>query len=146
MNKPELYQKTVDILVDAYFNDTLAHGNPCGCAVGNIVAANMGFKYKRIKSEIEYEDNVWPEWFGAVCKAFQISEDDQDLQIASTGYAADEIIEIEYAFENAYSGNSDDEWMFNGLIAVIEVLDQIHGNTDAEITTTSKARLNKQPA
>lgn len=46
MNRPELYHRTVGILYTAYFNDTLQHGDCCACAVGNIVAANMGYKIK----------------------------------------------------------------------------------------------------
>lgn len=42
MKRPELYQKTVDILVKAYFDDTLQHGNCYACAVGNIIAGNCG--------------------------------------------------------------------------------------------------------
>jgi len=47
-NRIELYNKTVDILYQAYFNDTLEHGNCCACAVGNIIAANMGKTFERV--------------------------------------------------------------------------------------------------
>src|SRR5688572_25079170 len=56
-NKP-LYHKTVDILVQAYFDDTLVSGHQCGCAVGNLVAANMGIRL--IKNDVE---TVLPEHF-----------------------------------------------------------------------------------
>ncbi len=44
MKNKSLYDKTVSILVDAYMNDTLQHGNCFACAVGNIVAANCDVK------------------------------------------------------------------------------------------------------
>lgn len=43
MNRPELYGRTVGILYDAYYKDTLHHGDCCACAVGNIIVANMGY-------------------------------------------------------------------------------------------------------
>lgn len=47
MKNKELYQKSVDILLDAYNNRELAHGEPCGCAVGNLVRANcIGLKVR----------------------------------------------------------------------------------------------------
>jgi hypothetical protein len=42
MIKEPLYHKTIGILVDAYFDDTLQHGNCSACAVGNLVAAAKG--------------------------------------------------------------------------------------------------------
>ncbi len=32
------FNKAIDVLVKAYLNDTLHHGWPCGCAVGNLIA------------------------------------------------------------------------------------------------------------
>jgi len=43
--KAASFENTVDILVKAYINDTLEHNNCYACAVGNIVAHNMGERF-----------------------------------------------------------------------------------------------------
>lgn len=144
------FSKTVDILVKAYLNDTLKHGNCYACAVGNIIADNMGFEFcKDDASAIKS-----PSWKGQLYPAF--SEDGQDVngwgaafytsgwsgkqyvkkqnllkepvikQIESTGYHWSDLAKIESAFETANKGQSEDEYMFNGLMAVVDVLAKIH--------------------
>lgn len=151
MLKPELYEKTVSILVQAYLNDTLEHGDCCGCAVGNMVAANCGYSFIKLQNYQEWESNS-PCWDDVFCTArgkqelhmrnYRLSEEARK-QIDSTGYSVRQLAKIEFAFETAPYGDSDDEWMFNGLMAVIDILDQIHGNTDTEVTTTQKNRFTK---
>ncbi len=48
-------------------------------------------------------------------------------QIKASGYDWQELSEIEFAFESAPKGKNSDEWMFNGLMKVVEVLADIHG-------------------
>lgn len=156
MINPELYQRTVDILVKAYFEDTLEHTNCRACAVGNIVAANMGIVLCRtgnflsdimpknfIPHNPESDSGVW---YGAIHDR-RIHEHNMTFavikQVESTGYKAEELAEIEYAFENVPHIDSEDEWMFNGLMAVIDVLDEIHQNTDKGVTEVSKKRFEK---
>lgn len=160
MNRPELYNKTVDILVQAYMNDTLQHGNCHACAVGNLVAANMGLNYR--KNDLGH--SMWlstqePMWQDVHCMGFN----GQYLnfcnyvggakeQIDATGYSPIETAGIELAFESTReNGNTDDERMFNSLLAVIDYLDKIHENEDATITNQSKQkfhdhRVSRQPA
>lgn len=45
MNRPELYQKTVDLLLDAYNTDQLKHGDCTACAVGNICGGNDNWRF-----------------------------------------------------------------------------------------------------
>lgn len=42
MRNPELFVKSVDILVDAYEKGNLEHLDPCHCAVGNMIAYTAG--------------------------------------------------------------------------------------------------------
>lgn len=149
MKNKELYQRTVDILVAAYFNDTLAHNDCAACAVGNIVAANLGVcvvegrdGYWKWKGKKIYRNGYSTNWFPAVVNN-QTPSNRQKKEIAVTGYSIHDLTKIESAFEGARTGKSDDEYMFNGLMAVIEVLDQIHENTDTEVTTNSKKRFDK---
>lgn len=58
-------------------------------------------------------------------------------QVDRTGYSVNELAKIEYAFETAprncdYEDHLNDEWMFNGLMAVVDVLADIHGIDLAE--------------
>lgn len=148
MKKEALYHKTVDILVQAYFNDTLQLGDCNACAVGNLVAANMGYKYTRC---LDWENStgayVSTQWDEVHCVSHEPDMNnyfgEAKKQIDSTGYSPHETCRIEYAFEAAPIGNSNEDYMFNGLMAVIEVLDQIHENTDTSITTASKNRFDK---
>jgi hypothetical protein len=138
INEP-LYRRTVDILVNAYFNDTLKHGDCFACAVGNIV--NYG------KPE---QTSNWVGVFYTADMKQWIRPDQYEgyakYEIDSTGYKWQELAKIEYAFESAPRGNSEDEWMFNGLMNVIDVLDDIHQNKDTEATKEVKKRFVKTPA
>jgi len=150
MKNKQLYDKTVGILVDAYFNDTLKHNYCTACAAGNIVAANMGFAFTGLAWRSENKTYEMPYWNHVFltstfrqrrCPKWYVGE--AKLQIDSTGYTWQELAKIEYAFETAQKGNSDDEWMFNGLMSVIDVLDIIHENTDTHVTTLYKSKFNK---
>lgn len=139
MNRPALYTKTRQILFDAYYNDTLTLGYCSACAIGNIIASNMGISI--IKNRCGY-----PEWTGPVMPTWQsvfyttttfsgkkqISQPlAMDLpnvaqQINSTGYTWEELARIEHAFETAPVGDSDEDAMFNAFVAALEALDRIH--------------------
>ena len=130
------FDSTVDVLVKAYLNDTLEHGTCSACAVGNIIAHHQGVKVRRRGHGFLAWMRIDPLW-GRVfqtdsstrCQkmnAFAYHGAAKD-QIDSTGYTVSELASIEYAFETAKRGRCDDEWMFNGLMAVVEVLADIHG-------------------
>jgi hypothetical protein len=160
MKNETLYHRTVDILVQAYFNDTLEHDNCYACAVGNIVAANCGFVFEK---DMRDEENrlMWKGFNGY--GVIKLSIDDNATyfaieyrsgndvsmtpnikhQIEKSGYSLRELSKIEKAFERASIGNSKEDWMFNGLMAVIEVLDQIHENNDTEISQSSKSKFTR---
>ena len=153
MNKPELYQKTVDILVQAYFNDTLRHDDCAACAVGNIIADALGYKITSTKAKWQCDDGeVSPNWINVFCTYYTPSgrkvtsfdlaayEEGAANEIDATNYTVHELADMEKAFEMA---STEGDYMFNGLMAVIEVLDQIHENTDTELTATTKSRFNK---
>lgn len=141
MKNQELFENTVGILVKAYQNDTLRHGNCVACAVGNIVAANLGicdiqnpFEWREKAQEVPDIVSGWSSVFmtGIQSKKQTVRPEILDfdktakLQIDSTGYTWQELAKVEYAFETASKGNNDDEWMFNGLLAVYDVLCEIH--------------------
>lgn len=153
MNRPT-FDQTVGVLVKAYLNDELAHKLCCACAVGNLVAYAIGTKPKRIddpNSHVEFENSqyengasamAWYDSLGSSPTTYGIS------QIEATGYTCDELLAIEHAFETApgeptmhpgmYRGKCTDvTWMFNGLMAVVDVLASIH-SVDLSIKEEAK--------
>ena len=147
MKNKALYEKTVSILVDAYMNDTLVHGDCGACAVGNLCAA-YGFKERESPFEEGPTRESWAELFytgigGQYVNAQALKDPDVMAVINATGYHWKQLAQIERAFEMAPRGSSSDEWMFNGLMAVVEVLDLIHENIDPAVTESSKKRFVK---
>lgn len=149
MIKEELYHKTVDILVKAYFDDTLKHGNCVACAVGNIINHYRPFTSEE-KTNLQYRISGWSSVFCTLGAGHPDQEQvilprnykgDSKEQIDSTGYTWQELAKIEFYFETAPQGKSEDEWMFNGLMAVIDVLDEIHENKDTKVTADSKRKF-----
>lgn len=144
MNRPEQYKRTVDILYQAYFNDTLVHNSCYACAVGNLVAANMGYTmsvvngspktfgrtlvWKKGRTILPYpnaDNGGWPDCVyieegGASKSAIE--------QVESTGYTGDELLAIELAFESAKDSYvpGTEACMFAGLSSVLAVLATLH--------------------
>ncbi len=155
INKP-LYDKTISILVKAYLNDTLQPNNCWACAVGNLVAANAnksyyktlsiwnkdGFSYKWVDSDVS--EVVWYKAVYTVKGSQCIVEDNYTgeikRQIESTGYNLQEVAKIEFAFESGSGGRYEN--MINGLMAVVEVLGQIH-EVSKELTEETKLMFTK---
>lgn len=145
------FQNTVDILVKAYLNGTLAHGDCAACAVGNIIAAKVGAKVDISDIDIcggewirngNYLTIGWNEVFVTREGQQLISPHNYfgqiKLQIDASGYSWQDLAKIEFAFESAekpegldYAPHREEclneEWMFNGLMAVVDVLAEIHG-------------------
>ena len=100
------FEKTVDILVKAYLNDTLTHWNCFACAVGNLIAAGKGFTYNEFG---EWNEKLETHWQAVIVATrlvdmnmYKLSEGARD-EIDSTGYSAFELARIEGAFESADS-------------------------------------------
>lgn len=138
MKNPELFQKTVGILVKAYQNDTLNLVNCAACAVGNIIAANMGFICKpSIFSFLDpVNNNVLDTlWGNVIINEKFINYNDYvgkaKEYIDSTGYTPLELAKIEASFMNNSADFCGGE-IFNGLMAAVDTLMQIHEATTEE--------------
>jgi len=155
-----LYNKTVNILVDAYFNDTLISNDCTACACGNLIAAANSYKRVEIHDEAFWmtPDGVYinPIWQNVVYTRTYTFLNKKKAQlcmwnynqfvkkeIESTGYRLHDFAKIEHAFEVGYKGKDK---MFNALMSVIDILDEIHENTDAIVSTQTKQKFNKQLA
>lgn len=149
MKQQELFEKTVGILVDAYHNGTLKHQSCMACAVGNMVRANMGED-----CFIKSYPYSWATIFNTIAcsylngsylqmRSFHLMDSLPIAreQIESTGYPVEVLADIEYAFETALKGNSEDEWMLNGLYRVYDVLCAYH---EVEAPTPSTEVFNSE--
>lgn len=139
-NEIEKFNRTVAVLVAAYLNNTLRHGECAACAVGNIIAAEIGavptdsgdefLGWSWMRNQVE----ITVGWHHVFCTS-EGSQKQSPLnyygqikrQIDASGYTWKELAKIEAAFESSMVGESEDDWMFNGLMDVVEVLSEIHG-------------------
>lgn len=150
MNRIEIYQKSVDVLLDSYNNSTLEHSNCTACACGNLVAAANNYKYvpkshSWADLSIEWESKRIADWYGLI-----IEEEDNHVynkeegirQINSTGYTIEEFIKIEEAFEKVDWRLGKKEKMFDGLKKVLNVLKEIH-EVDIEKSEENQEKLEK---
>lgn len=100
MKNPELYHKAVDILVAAYFNDTLRHFDCQACAVGNIICGNLGVKPKNSHDAVYGSTYVF---WGYI----PVGDYKKEVSIEHiTGYQLPDILRIEKAFEDAPRGQA----------------------------------------
>jgi hypothetical protein len=106
-----------------------------------MIAANLNIKYDQHLKWIGRQV-AWKEVF--VTFRFQIAQikrpwaytGEAKVQIDATGYTWQELARIEYAFERAPMSYTREEHVFNGLMAVIDVLSQIH-----EVNETTKTAV-----
>ena len=158
MSEQEKFDHTVQVLVQAFLNETLEKDNCQACAVGNLIAHAAGAVYVRKPNtyngnlDLQAEPRVI-DWLGAICTSDGCDQslykeaylDQPGIRAAfdSTGYSFEQLARIEYAFESnngvsLYATDSDNE--FAGLMGVIDVLADIHG-LDLVVATQAKARF-----
>ncbi len=160
MIKEELYNRTVDVLKEAYFNDTLVSESCTACACGNLIMAANGYKEVEMGGDVFWMDKQGnyrnPEWINVVGTTsvhigfIRLSkkqhlyidryEGEVKEEIKSTGYDLHEFAAIESAFEKGYKGFDK---MFNALMSVVDTLDKIHQNTNTQVTIQSKSKFQK---
>lgn len=134
MKNKELFDRTIGILVKAYFENTLEHGSCMACAVGNLIAANCGLKVN-LKRPTKKWNNDIAEWYNISIGAdkrnynYKLAKE----QILSTGYSIDEVNWIEQAFERVRLFKDKNDRAFKGLMNVVDTLMQIHEANETEI-------------
>ena len=192
MKNKELFEKTTKILIDAFMNETLAKGDCAACAVGNMVAANIGckpmivdalsnltsrnkkkeiqvtptYKYFRFSKLITQKEVIYanPSFTVRIWgRAFYTSNRHQKFDeawlshyivsqtIKATGYNYKELMRIEKTFEtntrislqvySIYDKKAILEDQFNGLMAVMDVLMDIHECDDNSVKEDFKNTL-----
>lgn len=133
------FHHTVNILVQAYLNDTLIHGRCYACAVGNIIRGNG----VHLECWLDDHETFWLRYIEATIRNKESISQQPDYvkrvaltQITCTGYSAKELGLIEHAFEVGLDTDQEDVIFFS-LMAVVNVLAEIHG---IDLETTEKAK------
>lgn len=138
MKNEQLFNKTVSILVNAYHHGTLVYSSVCACAVGNLIAANCGFKIINVDGKLEWDDAnaLWGSDINYGEGTVSIQNDywtpKAMEQIKSTGYNIHEIAKIEQAFFKGQAYGSEDR-NFPALMKVIDVLMEIHEANEVQV-------------
>jgi hypothetical protein len=164
MKRPT-FNETVDVLVKAYLNDELQHDDCTKCVIGNLCNGRDDWQYlfmtdpRKKEQTTRHLTPIRVMMLGKppaqiLVEAIQLCE--------STGYTVNELKRIEFAFETAPGSEkvikvdeeddegpdeessellqARDEWMFNGLMAVVDVLAEIH-NIDLSAKESAKLQF-----
>lgn len=138
------FQESVEILAQAYKNNTLVSGNSCSCAVGNLVRERCGYTATLGKAMwIDLDANIVPAWYILVSNAKGIAAPAAsrlasrpnvmqlaNQQIAATRYNLHEVVAIETVFEKAVKqakAKGAKDHIYEGLVAVYEQLAILDG-------------------
>ncbi len=147
MNRPELFVKSVDILVDAFNKGKLQNMSVCNCAVGNLVAYRRGnylfesdssdtwhslISDMRDRKKIGKNLNADVKTINKEVYNGNVTSADIKYglkEIRSTEYSIDEVELIERAFENLdrngdHVGKAGE--VKSGLLRSVGVLGKIH--------------------
>lgn len=161
MTNQKKFEHSVNVLLKAFLNDTLIHGNCYACAVGNLIAdglcTNVVKKHNGLKGLVWDNGESYPggdNWefnlngWGAVFSTNRnggkkkqeintkyLKSSRAQKQIYVTGYTWQELARIEKAFESADMRRKDK--MFHGLILVVDVLAEIH---EIDLTTVKETK------
>jgi len=111
MNRPELFERTVQVLVDAYENKHLHSMSCAACTVGNLIAAANQFTIcngvswidsngEKVKSTNDWLSSII-DFRGGIAYSYDKSRANE--LISSTGYSVAELSRIEKAFETTMS-------------------------------------------
>ena len=141
-------ENAIDIFLDAINDGTLAKGNCCACAVGNLVAKGMGVKVLP-KSETypffkvdnpKFDNSEWSSLFSTTGDGIQLRQNFSDKRfkgviertVSKTEFSVEELADIEYIFEtntkmhhinyDAYSKEEIRADQIKGLEAVVKLM------------------------
>lgn len=126
------FENSVNILVKAYFYGHLNAMSCEACAVGNLVASAKGYTYSKEKIGLfgpEWNESE-PAWKYVISFFVDMGEYNgiAKEQIDSTGYTPKQLSDIERVFMlNTKTLASPELDNFDGLMAVVDVLADIHG-------------------
>lgn len=103
MNRPELYTKTVNVLIDAYEGGNLKHGRCYFCAVGNICAEasrKLGIYRSAWEAMFATDGHTGIQERGSSVHS-KADVDRAKRLLFETGYTIEELARVEFAFETS---------------------------------------------
>jgi len=127
----ETYNKAVDTLLDAYNDGRLEHGSCQACAVGNFLGTNKwAAEFATCSGGKQVDRTKLGMW---IYRRFKTSPEEVVSIISSSGFTKDEIMAIEFAFENSLIKTEEGylywtlkesrkQGQFIGLTAVLDVM------------------------
>lgn len=140
MKNKELFNRTISVLVKAYFDKTLAHGDCACCAVGNLVCAGYG-EVMPTNPFGKLELTKYRGWADSVFGYIHTKKAQENISV--TGYNRSELEKIEESFEignnihwQAYKNHTEkeiEECQYNGLMRVVDTLMVIHEANETEV-------------
>lgn len=134
MKNKKQFQQSISFLIAAYLNDTLKFESTSACGVGNIVAGFNRIKVVRKLDKVFWQGRT-AAWFD-VCFFGKVRMDyyegESKRQIDATGYSPEDLCEIEKAFMSAKFDKNEDKYIFNGLMAAVDALCEIHEVDDRQ--------------
>jgi hypothetical protein len=149
MNQQEHFNRSVAVLVKAFFEGELEAARCAACACGNLVAAANGYKIENYDWHDADGSRLLPmAWydvnrFTAEQLDARYTTEEGFRQIASTGYTPEQFCAIEAAFMDNVGCEGTEN--FNGLMAVVDVLADIH-SIDLATATAAKGLFVKAEA
>lgn len=145
MTQQEHFNRSVAVLVKAYFEGLLDATECSACACGNLVAAATGRDLKQVGNRIfQFEadgSQTYPRWQRAVWGDADGVEErlEAEAEIAVAGYGVQDFARIEGAFmSTATHKYSPQHGQFLGLMAVVDVLADIH---EVDLATAEASKL-----
>lgn len=160
MKNQPIYFRSIDLISANYKINRIVHGDCRKCPTAILLKAASAKtnipvqRWSNLFCTITRVDDVQEQIFATKNsiivfhdlgfftqkKSPEIRQQAEEL-IAAGDYTLDELAKIENAFETAPYGDSDEEYLFNGIMAVIDALDEIHENNDLSITKEVKERF-----
>jgi len=158
MTNQKKFEHSVNVLLKAFLNNTLEHGSCHACAIGNLLKTNWWLRFFVTENErninfrqLKHKEGyfIYKSIGNGATNPFMykpISEASEEVikqikeakcAIDNSGYSITELQMIEFAFETANKGKSNDDYMFNGLMAVVDVLAEIH---QIDLTTVKETK------
>lgn len=159
MNRKELYEKSVNKLLDAYNNQTLRFKDCSACAVGNLLGssawgslfstgptAGIGQVTNSMRKYLTGKWSVFIRYGYLDLSNLIMKRQSGRNSIKKSGYTRKELMEIEYAFEatqfGSFKTDQTKEAQLKGLTAVLKELARIHG-VDVPEAEVNQKRLEK---
>jgi hypothetical protein len=127
MNRPELFVKSVDVLVHAFQNGKLENRSACNCAVGNLVSYRRG-TYGAGRSTI---DNPWYSLLVSVRETKNAKKKDLSTKQATADVLGNKVVPFE--LDAGWEEIESTEYTLNEIERIERAFERLKGNQYAQV-------------